>query len=119
MTDAARSGQCSSRRARTSKTPAAVRFSIRLLNSSPECADPQSFTLTLVDEAGREQQFKPEGDPVRTVAKGRNDRELKDVTVSGLLPLAVGPQTRSVRLRIRQRPDHSCHDVDFRWELAR
>lgn len=99
-------------------SPESVRFAIRLVNSSDECADPASFTFTLLDEAGREHAFKPLGAPVRTTAKGYKDAVLKDTTLTGEFPVAVKPETRAVLLRIRQRPNHFCKDVDFRWEFA-
>jgi hypothetical protein len=95
-------------------TPSSIGVQIKLADIG-ECALPQSYSFTLVDDQGARHPFRAVGDPTQTSEKGAGTATLTVSTVSGSFEVPIGPDAHAITIEQRPQPSISCPALDFRW----
>ncbi len=95
-------------------TPSTLGVEIKIADIA-ECGKTDSYTFTLVDDAGGKHTLKPAGEPTSTTEKGRGSAMLTVSTLDGSFDVAIGPDARAVTIEQRPKPDVGCPALDFRW----
>ena len=97
-------------------TPSSLAFHVRFLNAD-RCGLSSSYSLELVDDAGRHYPFHPTGVVREATTAGHLGATLHDSGIDGAFPVTVTPNTRFVVLQIRPITDRGCTAIDFRWDF--
>jgi hypothetical protein len=95
-------------------TPATLGVQIKLVDTD-DCARPQSYSFTLVDDHGERYPLRTTSAATETTEPGRGNTTLKASTIPGRFDVAVGPKTRGITIEERPQPNISCPALDFRW----
>ena len=97
-------------------TPKEIDFAIHLINVG-NCGQAESYVFTLVDDQGHQYSMRALSAPTEAMRTGHAGASLRESTMQAAFDAAIGPQTRSVVLRVRPREDISCTSLDFRWKF--
>jgi hypothetical protein len=97
-------------------TPGAVGAQIKLVDDA-RCADPSSYTFTLVDDKGARYPFVPAGAPQQATEHGRNDMTLTATTLDGQFDAPISAATTAMTVQVRAVQGVDCPALDFRWDL--
>ena len=97
-------------------TPSSLAFHVRFLNAD-RCGLSSSYSLELVDDAGRHYAFHPTGVVREATTAGHLGATLHDSGIDGAFPVTITPNTRFVVLQIRPITDRGCTAIDFRWDF--
>jgi hypothetical protein len=97
-------------------TPASLAFHVHFVNAD-RCGLPSSYSLDLVDDAGRRYPFHQTGQIHETTATGHLGATLHDSAIDGSFPVPIDVNTRFVVLQIRPLTGRDCNAVDFRWDF--
>lgn len=97
-------------------TPLSLGFHVRLVNAD-RCGLPSSYSLNLVDDAGRRYAFQQLGVIRETTRGGHLGATVHDSAIDGSFPVSIAAGTRFVVLQIRPLTGRDCNAVDFRWDF--
>jgi hypothetical protein len=95
-------------------TPSTLGVRIKLADIG-DCAKPESYTFTLIDDHGGAHPLRPAGEPTQTTEKGRGTATLTVSTLSGSFDVPIGADAQAVTIQQRPQPSVSCPALDFRW----
>jgi hypothetical protein len=95
-------------------TPSSIGVEIKLADIG-DCALPQSYSFTLVDDQGARHPFRATGEAKQTSEKGAGTATLTVSTLAGSFEVPIGPDAHAITIEQRPQPSVSCPALDFRW----
>lgn len=94
-----------------------ITLAIRLTELD-RCADPKSYSFTLVDDKGMVSGLRLNDDAKTVEQKGRANQTVKITTQTGVFPIAITPATTQVTVQMRAADKGStCPSIDYRFSL--
>ena len=93
-----------------------VGFSAKLIDVD-QCASPDSYTFTLVDDHDARAPLQPAAAPTVTKETGRANKTLVVATQAGTFSKGVTATTAFVVVQMRPVAGQSCPALDFRWSF--
>ena len=101
----------------SASSPQTVEAEIRLVDSVKECALPESYQFTLVDDRGNRRAFTPAGPSERGTEAGHGGAALTVGTMKGRFDGPIATDARAITIEMRKASGASCPEFDFRWRF--
>ena len=95
-------------------TPGTLGMEVKVADLD-DCGKTDSYSYTLIDDAGAQHALTPTGEAKSTTEKGRGTAILNVSTLDGTFDVPIGPDSRAVTIQQRPKPGASCPALDFRW----
>jgi hypothetical protein len=95
-------------------TGKSVTAHIKLVDVGP-CAQPKSYSFTLVNDRGARFDMTPAGDSKATTEKGQQELTLDVVEQDGTFAAPVTGDDKALTVEMRPAGGNGCPSIDFRW----